>query len=142
MNTGFISMFMSITRTHKFRLQSAPMLSLNNHSTMEFVSGTMSCERTDLVVHLLLSHNDQHFCCIIQWFIIMLETDECASMVSAQDPATCSTNLIAKIHNEFSARVWDKQNSLVIILSRLVITVLPWMYFYIVPEVESCQFLC
>ena len=42
------------------------MLSLNNHSTMKFVSGVMSFESTDLVVHLLLSHNDQHFCYIIQ----------------------------------------------------------------------------
>ena len=59
-------MFMSVTRIHEFRLWSAVMLGPNNHSTMIFVSGMMSCESTDLIVHLLLSHNDQHFCCIIQ----------------------------------------------------------------------------
>lgn len=38
--------------------------------------------------------------------------------VSTVEPTTCSTNLISKMLNEFSAPARDKQNSLVITLYR------------------------
>lgn len=124
------AMFMSITRTHEFRLQSATIFSLQNHSTLKFVFDIMPCESTDLITHLLLNDNDQHFHCIIHWFTIMLETDECDSWFSTMEPTTYSTNLITKMFNEFSAWACDRQNSLVIMLYRLILTDLPWIYFY------------
>lgn len=65
-----------MTRIHEFRVKSAGMFSPKNHYALKFVFDVISCENKNLAIHLLLNHNDQHFRCVIRWFIIMLETDE------------------------------------------------------------------
>lgn len=128
MEPGFISNCMSINKIYEFRLQSASPLSLKNHPTLKFVFNVMFCKSTDLVLHLFLNHNDQHFHCIIQQFSSLLETDDCDSRYqqSGANSSAYKFNskkcLMNSQHEHVIHKLLDQH--------RLNITLLSWLYFY------------